>query len=148
MAAADREVEDHLVRHGLRTAEQAKAAVKDLLAHPRRPEGIFTSQNLVTIGMLEALHGAGLQDRVAVVGFDDIPLAAALQPGVTVMAQDPATIGRLAAQRLVDRMSGDSSAPTVHTVPTRLIVRGSGELPLSPTPRRRTHPTRSGGSAN
>jgi LacI family transcriptional regulator len=146
MAAAALEIEEPLVRHGLRTAEQAKAAAKDLLARPDCPEGIFTSQNLVTIGTLEALHEAGLQHGVAIVGFDDLPLAAALQPGVTVMAQDPATIGRLAAQRLVDRMSGDSSAPTVHTVATRLIVRGSGELPLSPTPRPPTHPARSGRS--
>lgn len=133
MTAADLEVEDQLVWHGLRTAEQAKAAATDLLAQAQRPEGIFTSQNLVTIGMVEALHEAGLQDRVAAVGFDDVPLAAALQPGVTVMAQDPAAIGRLAAQRLVERMNGDSSPPTVHTVPTRLILRGSGELPLVPT---------------
>ncbi len=83
----------------------------------------------MTLGVVEALHELDLQHRIAVVGFDDIPLAAVLQPGITVMAQDPATVGREAAVRLFDRMHGDQSPPAVHTVPTRLIVRGSGELP-------------------
>jgi LacI family transcriptional regulator len=38
-------------------------------------------------------------------------------------------VGRLAAERLFARLDGDRSAPAVTTVPTRLIPRGSGELP-------------------
>lgn len=117
-----------VARHGLRTAEQARAYARELLAGDP-PEAIFTSRNTVTIGAVEALHELGLQDRVAVVGFDDIPLSAVLQPGITVMAQDPAAVGRLAVSRLFDRMAGDTSPSAVHTVPTHLIPRGSGELP-------------------
>ena len=40
-----------------------------------------------------------------------------------------ASIGRLAAGRLFARLKGDESLPQVYTVPTRLLVRGSGELP-------------------
>jgi LacI family transcriptional regulator len=131
MTAAGLNVDEPLVRHGLRTADQAKDTAADLLRARHRPEGIFTSQNLVTVGVVEAVHIAGMQHHVALVGFDDVPLAAALQPGVTVMAQDPATIGRLAAERLVERMNGDDTPAMVHTVATHLIVRGSGELPLA-----------------
>lgn len=131
MNAAGLGVDEHLVRHGLRTADEARDAAVGLLRTSDRPEGIFTSQNLVTIGVVEAVHVAGVQHHVALVGFDDVPLAAALQPGITVMAQDPATIGRLAAERLVERMHGDNSPATVRTVETHLIVRGSGELPLA-----------------
>lgn len=127
-ALAGRGPEDGLVRHGLRTTDQARHAAHDLLATDP-PQAIFTSQNLVTIGVVEALHERDLQHDIAVVGFDDIPLAAVLQPGITVMAQDPAAVGREAAVRLFDRMNGDQSPPAVRTVPTRLIVRGSGELP-------------------
>jgi LacI family transcriptional regulator len=70
------------------------------------------------------------------VGFDDIPLAAVIEPGITVMAQDPAEVGRRAAERLFKRIHGDQSPPTIITIPTRLLVRGSGELPLPPTPER------------
>jgi LacI family transcriptional regulator len=47
------------------------------------------------------------------------------------LAQDPAALGRTAAQRLFARMTGDQSPPVVYTIPTRLIVRGSGELTLT-----------------
>jgi LacI family transcriptional regulator len=127
LAAAGTEPDPALVRHGLRTAQEAHRAALDLFAE-HRPELIFTSQNLVTIGVVEALHELGLQHRVALVGFDDVPLAASVEPGISVMAQDPATVGRQAAQRLFARLNGDDSPPTVYTVVTRLLVRGSGEL--------------------
>lgn len=131
MTAAGLDVDEQLVHHGLRTANESKDTTAELLRTPSRPEGIFTSQNLVTIGAVEAVHMAGVQHHVALVGFDDVPLATALQPGITVMAQDPATIGRLAAERLVERMNGDNSPAAVHTVPTHLIARGSGELDVA-----------------
>jgi LacI family transcriptional regulator len=39
-------------------------------------------------------------------------------------------MGRRAAERLFERMHGDQSPPAIITVPTRLLVRGSAELPL------------------
>jgi LacI family transcriptional regulator len=121
--------DERLVLHGLRTAERARSAALELLDHDP-PEAFFASQNLVTVGVVEALHELGAQHEVALVGFDDIAQGALLRPGVTVVAQDPAAIGRLAAQRLFDRLGGDDSPPALHTIPTRLVVRGSGELPL------------------
>jgi LacI family transcriptional regulator len=66
---------------------------------------------------------------VALVGFDDFPLADLLEPAVTVVAQDPAAMGTLAAQRLFARIDGDTGPTTTMVVPTRLVPRGSGELP-------------------
>jgi LacI family transcriptional regulator len=127
--AAGAVIEQRLVRHGLRTTQQAKLAVLELFASADPPQAVFASQNLVTLGVVEALHELHLQDRVALVGFDDIPQAALLKPGITVMAQDPPAIGRQAAQWLFDRVNGDDTGARVYTVPTRLIPRGSGELP-------------------
>ena len=129
VTAAGLPVEEALVRHGLRTVDHAREAAARLLAD-HRPDGLFSSQNLVTLGVLEAVHQAHLQHTVAHVGFDDVPLGPLLDPGVTVMAQDPTGIGTLAAERLVARMNGDTSPAEVHTVATKLIVRGSGELPV------------------
>jgi LacI family transcriptional regulator len=122
---------DDLVRHGLRTTEDARRMALGLLSSAR-PEGVFSSQNMVTIGVVAALHELGLQHQIAHVGFDDIPLAAVVEPGITVMAQDPAELGRRAAERLIERMQGDQSPPTVFTIPTRLLIRGSTELLLPP----------------
>jgi LacI family transcriptional regulator len=116
-----------LVRHGLRTAAQARDVALEVLASGE-PDAIFSSQNLVTIGVVGALHELRLQHVIALVGFDDVPLANVVEPGVTVMAQDPAAIGSEAARLLFERMNGDSSPPAIHTLPTRLIRRGSGEL--------------------
>jgi LacI family transcriptional regulator len=66
---------------------------------------------------------------VAVVGFDDFVLADLLDPAVTVVAQDPRGTGLLAAELLFRRVDGHTG-PYVHEVlPTRLIPRGSGEIP-------------------
>jgi LacI family transcriptional regulator len=130
LAAAGLPAMPGIVRHGLRTAAEARRAAVELLSGPDRPDAVFGSQNLVTIGVIEALHQLGLQHDVALIGFDDFVLADTLQPGVTVIAQDTAGIGRLAAQRLFARIDGDRSVPEVVTVPYRLVERGSGELPL------------------
>jgi LacI family transcriptional regulator len=51
-----------------------------------------------------------------------------VEPGITVIAQDPALIGRMAAELLFRRIDGDR-APSVHRIiPTQLIARGSGEI--------------------
>lgn len=121
----------HLVRHDLRTIEAAEAAATDLLTGSSPPTAMFSGQNLVTIGTFRALRAAGLQHRTALVGFDDFPLADLLEPGVTVIAQDPASIGKLATEILFRRIDGDTSPVQDHIVPTRLIERASGAIPPS-----------------
>jgi LacI family transcriptional regulator len=66
---------------------------------------------------------------VALVGFDDFSLADLLEPAVTVVAQDVVAIGSLAAEILFRRIDGDTSEPQAHIVATRLVERGSGEIP-------------------
>jgi len=117
-----------LVRLDLRGTEPAEAATTKLLALRPAPTAIFAAQNLLTIGVFRALRRLGLHHKVALVGFDDFLLADLLDPGITVIAQDPAAMGTAAAELLFNRLDGDRS-PTVHRIiPTRLIARGSGEI--------------------
>jgi len=58
-----------------------------------------------------------------------VPLGDMLDPGVTVVAQNPYEIGRVAALRAFARMDGDHGAPARLVVPSVLIPRGSGEIP-------------------
>jgi LacI family transcriptional regulator len=74
------------------------------------------------------LRQRGLQRRVALVGFDDFLLADLLDPGVTVVAQDPVGMGRTAAELLFGRLDGDESAATHVQLRARLIERGTGEI--------------------
>jgi LacI family transcriptional regulator len=95
------------------------------------PSALFTGQNLITMGAVRAIHALGLQDRIALVGFDDIPMADVVRPGITVVAQDPLALGRAAAEQLFARIDGDDAQSREIVVPTRLIERGSGELPAT-----------------
>jgi LacI family transcriptional regulator len=97
------------------------------LDHP--PTALFTSHYLLTLGTIRALHDLRLQGTVALIGFDDIVLADLVRPGITVMAQDPTRLGKLAAERLFARLDGDVSTVQSVVVPAELIARGSGEIP-------------------
>jgi LacI family transcriptional regulator len=118
-----------LVRMGLHDSAAAAAAAGDLLAAAGDPPtALFSAQNLITIGVIERLRALGRQREVALVGFDDLTLADALEPGLTVVAQDAPRVGRATAERLFAQLDGDRSAARRVVVPTTLIERGSGEL--------------------
>jgi LacI family transcriptional regulator len=122
------DVDSALIRTGLRDPEAAARAVAELLALPDPPTGLFTSQNLLTIGGIQALRSAALEHRIALIGFDDVALSDVLDPAISVVAQDTQAIGRSAAELLFRRLDGDAS-PSVHlVVPVNLIARGSGEI--------------------
>jgi LacI family transcriptional regulator len=118
-----------LIVTGLHDSTAADGAVTALLARPDPPTALFTAQNLITAGAVRALRRVGREHAVALVGFDDFLLADLLSPALTVIAQDPATIGRTAAELLFARIGGEGGPPAVHLVPTTLIRRGSGEIP-------------------
>ncbi|MEV7632583.1 LacI family DNA-binding transcriptional regulator [Microbacterium sp. NPDC089318] len=119
---------DALMISDLHDVDAARAATARLLSADEPPTAIFSAQNLVTIGALHALRDANRSRSVALVGFDDLPLADLLEPGVTVVAQDPHEIGRLAAERLFALLAGSDAPASRIVVPTMLIPRGSGEI--------------------
>jgi len=128
LAEHEIKLDERLVRLDLRGIEKAEAATTELLTGPEPPTALFTGQNLITIGAFRALRRLGLHRKVALIGFDDILLADLLEPGITVIAQDPAAIGRTAADVLFRRLDGARSASAQHIVLTRMITRGSGEI--------------------
>jgi LacI family transcriptional regulator len=117
-----------LIHQGLVAPEQGRAAARALLDALDPPTALFTSQNLITIGAVGVLHALGRQHAVALVGFDDIALAEVVDPPLTVVAQDPAGLGRVAAERLFARLDGDDGPSQRLVLPTTLIQRGSGEV--------------------
>ena len=129
LTAAGIELDPAIVVHDLYDMTVADGAVLSLLRSANPPTALFTAQNLVTIGAARALRRLGREHEVALVGFDDFPMADLVSPGITVVAQDPTTIGRIAATVLFDRMNGDTGPPATHVVPTTLVRRGSGEIP-------------------
>lgn len=123
------EPDDELVRRGLETEQSAEAACVELLGRPDPPTAIFSAHNRLTIGAIRGLRLLRVHEATALVGFDDFKLADLLDPGVTVIAQKPSDMGRLAAEVLFGRLTGASGAPGEHVVATDLIARGTGEIP-------------------
>jgi LacI family transcriptional regulator len=128
LAGAGLPRDERLERTGLRDSDQARQAVVELLSAGAPPTAIFAAQNLLTVGAIRALRELDLHRQVALVGFDDVELADLLEPGVTVIAQSPADIGRLAAEQLLRRLDGETGPPRRHELGTRLVERGSGEI--------------------
>lgn len=129
-----------LVAHPAYRGVNAAATTRELVTRPDPPTALFTSQNLITIGAVRALHELGLQREVALVGFDDVLLADAVEPALTVVAQHPVALGRHAAECLFARLDGDDGPSREIVVPTQLIERGSGELPPRPAVSRAARP--------
>jgi LacI family transcriptional regulator len=121
-------LDPELVRRDVRGVEAAESAARQMLSLGDPPTALFASQNLLTFGAIQAISSQNNANHVALIGFDDFPLADLLTPPVTVVAQDPTMIGQVAATRLFARLDGDESPSQTISVPTRLIVRGSGEL--------------------
>ncbi|WP_344122013.1 LacI family DNA-binding transcriptional regulator [Streptomyces blastmyceticus] len=127
MRAAGLPVEENWVSLGPTAPERVRAAAEAMFSGPRPVTALFAGNNRVTVTAVRVIAAAARP--VALVGFDDFELADLLSPGVTVVAQDAARLGRTAAERLFRRLDGVVEAPRRVELPTRLIVRGSGELP-------------------
>jgi LacI family transcriptional regulator len=128
LAEAGIDADPDLTVQDLHDEAAAERAAMAMFIRPDPPTAVFTSQNLVTIGTVRALRRLRLQHEVAVVGFDDFPLADLLEPAVTVVSQDPALMGRTAARALFERIDGAEGPPREYWIPTTLVRRGSGEL--------------------
>jgi len=113
------------------------AAGESLAARGDRPDGLFAANDMMAIGALLALQDAGVRcpEDIAVVGFDDIPLAAFIRPSLTTLRSGVAETGARALERLV-AMVDDPRAAAADTacevVRPELVVRQSSVIQPSP----------------
>ena len=131
LAGAGIPYDPELVRLGSPAVDMAETAAGKLLALDDRATAIFAANNRQCVGVLRAIRSSQLV--TAVVGFDDFELADLLPVPVSVVAYDPAELGRSSAELLFARMGGDTRPPQRIVIPTHLIQRGSGEI-MAETP--------------
>jgi LacI family transcriptional regulator len=108
------------------TIEGGRAAMEAVLAAGTPVDGVFTYNDAMAIGALQALAVAGLRvpQDVALVGFNDIAMCSALVPALTSVRLDRAAIGREAVA-LLDRMRSSSDHHQPVYVDVELVVRQS-----------------------
>ncbi|MCO1613228.1 LacI family DNA-binding transcriptional regulator [Micromonospora tulbaghiae] len=103
------------------------AAMDRLLALDDRPTAVFVAGDEMAVGAMRAAQAAGLRipDDIAIVGFDDIEVAALIPPGLSTVAQNKPGFGTAAAEALVAMLHGGDDPPKPTVLPTTLVVRGS-----------------------
>lgn len=91
------------------------------------PRAVLTSTDRIAYGAMRACGQAGLRipDDFAIVGFDDEPMSAHLDPPLASVEQPVHRLGYEAAGLLLRILAGDPPDPPVHVLPTRLIERAS-----------------------
>lgn len=125
-------VDPELVVQGDFSQTGGESAAAQLLGLANRPTAIFAANDVSAIGVLNALHKAGLRvpEDISVVGFDDIPPAAQCHPPLTTVRQPMQQMGRAAVNTLLALMAGlDAASPQI-VLPTELVLRqSSGPAP-------------------
>jgi LacI family transcriptional regulator len=126
LARAGIPLDSHLLCQAEWSTDDAYRAAKAFLSQQRDFTAIVAGSDMMAIGILRALHEAGLRvpADVSLTGFDDVALSQYTFPPLTTVRQDKEAMGRGAIQRLVALIEeeGDRS-PLI--VPTQLIVRES-----------------------
>lgn len=113
-----------LLAEGDFTEPSGFSAMQQLI--PQRPDAVFVVSDTMALGALRALNKAGINvpRDMAVVSFDDLPVAATSTPPLTTVRQ-PIGNGALAVSTLLEMIKTGDTTPRHITAPTELIVRAS-----------------------
>lgn len=108
-------------------AEAAVETLARLFAAPDRPDAVVCSNGLLLLGAVKALRRVGLETPrdVALAGFDNETWTELVGPGLTVIEQPVAEIGRAAMTLLFERLALPDMAPRKIVLSGRLVARGS-----------------------
>ncbi len=127
LAAAGRELDERLVERGDFGQRSGAVAMRALLDRAPDLDAVFCANDLMAAGALQALREAGrrVPEDVAVVGFDDAPIAQSTQPPLTTVHQSPEEMGREMVALLLEAMADPERAQPGRMLSTRLVVRDS-----------------------
>ena len=127
LAARELPVDPNYMRIGDYKQTSGRILTDELLALPNPPTALFVANNLMAVGAVEAIHRRKLKipADVAIIGFDDLPWADALDPPLSVVRQPAYEVGRAAAELLLKRLTNRNSPAAWLRLRPRLILRSS-----------------------
>lgn len=107
-----------------------RTAVERILAMTPPVDAVQFYSDVLALRGLAVFHALGVKvpERIAVVGFDDRPMASYSWPTLTTVAQPNHEVGKAAAEIILSKMSGRAAVPGRRTasIPTTLVIRESG----------------------
>ncbi len=121
------EADDSRVEYGYFSPEGGRAATATLLERHPDIDGLVVASDWMAVAAIERIRELGrrVPDDIAVVGFDDVPLAASSTPRLSTIRQPMEEMGAETAKLLLDTLSGKLTSPRKVTFPTTLVVRDS-----------------------
>lgn len=128
LADAGIELDPDLIREASFTStDTAYRVMSDLLDRSPHPTAVFAGNDVIAIGALRAIREAGLStpDDIAVVGFDDSPVAISAEPPLTTVHQPGHDLGTTAANLLIQQLRNPDNQPQHIKLPTSLVIRQS-----------------------
>lgn len=125
------EAEPALIRRAGLHAADGRAGAEALMALNRPPTALLCVRDAVAIGAASALAALGLRVGcdVSVIGYDDVPHAAFMDPPLTTFSQDSETAGARVAEMLFEIMAGARPKDRQELRLAKLIERGSDGPP-------------------
>jgi LacI family repressor for deo operon, udp, cdd, tsx, nupC, and nupG len=126
--------DDLTVARGDFSIDSGAAAAEALLAWNEPPTALFCFNDMMAIGAIASARARGLRvpHDLSVIGFDDIRVAAFMDPPLTTVAQPMREIGEGAVRLLLEILRGDGVQPVSVTLPHTLVVRGSTAPRVTP----------------
>jgi LacI family transcriptional regulator len=125
LTAAGREIRPDLIAEGDFSEHSGYLAMKALL--PDRPDAIFCQSDIMAAGAMRAIQEAGLSvpEDIAIIGFDDIPIARQLKVQLTTIKQPITKFGIKAVELLIDLIENETKPARRVILDTEIIVRDS-----------------------
>lgn len=123
-ASAGIPVRTELIRYGDYKQGSGQKLTEEMLNLPEPPTALFVCNGLMTTGALETIHQRGLKipKQIAIVGFDEMPLAAVFNPPLTVVRQPAYEVGKSAAELLLKRLDDPKRpATSLRLLPTLMM---------------------------
>jgi DNA-binding LacI/PurR family transcriptional regulator len=117
--------DEKLVARGNYSAESGFFAMQQILKH--KPTAVFVGNDTVAVGVIAAIHQAGLRipQDIALVGYDDIPIAAYLSPALTTIRVSALEHGQKSIAMLQKLMRGEPVTEGKIQCSSELIIRDS-----------------------
>lgn len=119
--------EEAWIREGAYTSASGYEAMQHLLASPILPTAVFVASDVVAIGAMQAIRHAGkrIPEDIAVVGFDDVPVAAYVDPPLTTIRLPAFKLGLKAGEQLTKLIRGKPLEHQGELLDIELVVRES-----------------------
>jgi len=136
LRACGQRLDPGLVVEGNFRYESGRDAMRRLLSLRRPPDAVFSANDMMAVGAMSAIRDAGARvpDDIALVGFDNVPITALMQPALTTMAMPLREFGESAARLLKQQLAlGAEHSPVRMAFSAELVIRESSLRPIAAT---------------